>query len=96
MSAPTQFKGKLNELLSQVRLQSQTAALSGGCSGGGGGGGGEKYQLDGFLLQDVKEVLKLQQNGIQALIQVIKEDLVDLGTVNEAMSAVVTKTTKPF
>ena len=30
MSAPTQFKGKLNELLSQVRLQSQTRSISSG------------------------------------------------------------------
>ena len=30
LATPTQFKGRLNELLSQVRLQSQTAVLSGG------------------------------------------------------------------
>ena len=28
MSAPTQFKGRLNELLAKVRLQSQASALS--------------------------------------------------------------------
>ena len=30
ISAPTQFKGRLNELLSQVRLQNQVTGLSGG------------------------------------------------------------------
>ena len=83
MSAPTQFKGKLNELLSQVRLQSQTAALSGVISGGGIVM--EKYPMDPFLLQDIKSVLRRQQEGIHALVAVIKEDLADLGSVEEAL-----------
>ncbi len=91
MSAPTQFKGKLNELLSQVRLQSQTVALR----GSGADGAGEKCQLDGFVLQDVREVLRQQQDGIQALMQVLKEDLGDLATVRQAMSSE-KKSTNPF
>ena len=56
MSAPTQFKGRLNELLSQVRLQSQASAMS---------GGGEKYNMDPFLIGDIRGLLKQQQEGLQ-------------------------------
>jgi nuclear pore complex protein Nup54 len=56
MSAPTQFKGRLNELLSQVRLQSQASAMS---------GGGEKYNMDPFLISDIRALLKQQQDGLQ-------------------------------
>ena len=55
MSAPTQFKGRLNELLSQVRLQSQASAMSGGC---------EKYNMYPYLLSDIKALLKQQQDGL--------------------------------
>jgi len=68
LATPTQFKGRLNELLSQVRLQSQASVLA----------GGEKYTLDQYAVEDIKTVLKDQQNGIQALVQCVKEDLKDL------------------
>lgn len=75
LATPTQFKGRLNELLSQVRLQSQTAVLS----------GGEKYTVDQFAMSDIRGVLKDQQEGIQALVQCVKEDLRDLGIMGEAL-----------
>jgi len=68
LATPTQFKGRLNELLSQVRLQSQASVLA----------GGEKYTLDQYAVQDIKSVLKDQQGGIQALVGCVKEDLKDL------------------
>jgi len=71
LATPTQFKGRLNELLSQVRLQSQTSVLA----------GGEKYTLDQYAVQDIKSVLKDQQEGIQALVQCVKEDLKDLEVI---------------
>jgi len=71
LATPTQFKGRLNELLSQVRLQSQASVLS----------GGEKYTLDQYAVQDIKSVLKDQQEGIQALVQCVKEDLKDLEVI---------------
>ena len=81
MSAPTQFKGKLNELLSQVRLQSQASAQHVLAAAGG-----EKQPpLDEFLIEDVKEVLKQQQVGLQALIGVIKEDMADLSVISDAV-----------
>lgn len=75
LATPTQFKGRLNELLSQVRLQSQTAVLS----------GGDKYTLDQFAVNDIRGVLKDQQEGIQALVACVKEDLRDLGIMVEGL-----------
>jgi len=75
LATPTQFKGRLNELLSQVRLQSQTAVLS----------GGEKYSVDQFALTDIRNVLKDQQEGIQALVACVREDLADLATMAEGL-----------
>jgi len=83
MSAPTQFKGRLNELLSQVRLQAQSRALEGPAAGSADGSGG---QLDTYLLRDIKEVLRQQQEGIQSLVHLIKADLADLA-VAEKLSA---------
>jgi len=76
LETPTQFKGKLNELLSQVRLQSQSMALS----------GTEKYTLDQFAVADIKCVLKDQQQAIQALVQVVKDDLKDLNVMVDGLS----------
>jgi hypothetical protein len=56
MSAPTRFKGRLNELLSQVRLQAQASALS---------GSSEKYNMDPLILGDIRNLLRQQQDGLQ-------------------------------
>jgi len=77
LATPTQFKGRLNELLSQVRLQSQAAVLS----------GGEKYSLDQYAVDDIKCVLKGQQEGIQALVKLLKEDLNDLNVMTSGLEA---------
>ena len=56
LATPTQFKGRLQELLSCVRLQSQTSLL---------GGQADRYSLDQAAVQEVKAVLSEQQAGIQ-------------------------------
>ena len=86
MSAPTQFKGRLNELISQVRHQSQVSAMN-GC---------EKYSMDPFLQQDIKNVLKQQQEGIHALMKAIKEDLGDLNSITDALEEEANKKSKQF
>merc|ERR1712013_275499 len=67
------IRGQLENL--QVRLQSQTAVLS----------GGEKYSVDQFALTDIRNVLKDQQEGIQALVACVREDLADLATMAEGL-----------
>merc|ERR1740128_1224129 len=76
IETPTQFKGRLNEVLSQVRLQSQSASLS----------GTEKYTLDQYAVADIKSVLKEQQQAIQALVTLVKDDLKDLTLMTEGLS----------
>ncbi len=76
LSAPTQFKGRLNELLSQVRLQSQVNGL----------GSGSETHLDQFAKEDVKLLLKQQHEGIQSLVATMKQDLNALELMNEKLS----------
>ncbi|XP_023338811.1 probable nucleoporin Nup54 [Eurytemora carolleeae] len=66
-----------NVCLLQVRLQSQSSVLS----------GNEKYTLDQFAVSDVKSVLRDQQQAIQALVSVIKEDMKDLNIMVDGLSA---------
>jgi len=72
LATPTQFRGRLHELLSCVRLQNQ---------GGAGLGAGERYTLDQGAVSDIKEVLAEQQRGIQAMMQCVKDDFNDLETI---------------
>lgn len=81
ISAPTQFKGRLNELLSQVRLRSQSSnSFQSGSQTPQGGG-----SMDPFLLQDVKQVLKQQQDAIQALVKLITDDIKDLTVITDEL-----------
>jgi len=70
LATPTQFRGRLHELLSCVRLQSQNP-----------GSGGEKYTLDQGAVTDIRDVLAEQQRGIQALMQCVKDDFRDLDVI---------------
>jgi len=72
LATPTQFRGRLHELLSCVRLQNQ---------GGAGLAAGERYTLDQGAVSDIKEVLAEQQRGIQAMMQCVKDDFNDLETI---------------
>lgn len=93
MSAPTQFKGRLNELLSQVRLQSQAAVLTGSSSSGSGS---DKCVMDEYLQQDIKTVLKQQQDAIQALVSLMREDMADLDLISDLAEEEVKKKHKQF
>ena len=84
ISAPTQFKGRLNELLSQVRLQTQVNGL----------GGGDHTKLDQFAKDDIKSLLKQQHDGIQSLVQAMKQDLAALELMNEKLSKTKTSANK--
>jgi len=74
LATPTQFRGRLHELLSCVRLQSQ-----------GVNGGGERYTLDQGAVSDIRDVLAEQQRGIQALMQCVKDDFRDLDVINKKL-----------
>ncbi|XP_067948334.1 nucleoporin p54-like [Watersipora subatra] len=72
LNAPTQFKSRLSELLSQIRLQNQTLATT-PAEGQG--------QLDKIYMAEIKAHLAQQQKGLQELIGIVKDDLADLALI---------------
>ncbi|XP_011602905.1 nucleoporin p54 isoform X2 [Takifugu rubripes] len=76
LNAPTQFKGRLNELMSQIRMQNHFGAVR----------SEERYSVDADLLREIKQHLKQQQEGISRLISVIKDDLEDIKLIEHGLS----------
>lgn len=78
VSAPTQFKGKLNELLAQMRMQrSQWTAM-----------GSNEYTLDKESSDEMKNFLSMHSKAIEVLIDTINKDMKDLETIGEGMSRI--------
>ncbi|KAI5278888.1 Nucleoporin P54 [Manis pentadactyla] len=76
LNAPTQFKGRLNELMSQIRMQNHFGAVK----------SEERYYIDADLLQEIKQHLKQQQEGLSHLISIIKDDLEDIKLVEHGLN----------
>ncbi|XP_039289156.1 probable nucleoporin Nup54 isoform X1 [Nilaparvata lugens] len=74
INMPTHFKGRLSELLSQMRLQRQEATQR-ETSGG--------YSMDPTMKDDIRQYLMMEQNGMAHLIEVIQNDLQDLKLMKE-------------
>merc|ERR1719327_1752184 len=66
LSIPTQYKGRISELLSQLRFMQNSAA---------GSASSEKYNVQSFIQCDIQNLLKQQQDGIAALVEMTKQDL---------------------
>uniref|UniRef100_A0AAR2IJX6 54 kDa nucleoporin n=1 Tax=Pygocentrus nattereri TaxID=42514 RepID=A0AAR2IJX6_PYGNA len=75
LNAPTQFKGRLNELMSQIRMQNHYGAVR----------AEEKYIVDTDLLREIKQHLKQQQEGLSHLISVIKDDMEDIKIIEQGL-----------
>ncbi|XP_031716091.1 nucleoporin p54 isoform X2 [Anarrhichthys ocellatus] len=76
LNAPTQFKGRLNELMSQIRMQNHFGAVR----------SEERYSVDADILREIKQHLKQQQDGLSHLISVIKDDLEDIKLIEHGLS----------
>lgn len=76
LNAPTQFKGRLNELMSQIRMQNHFGAVR----------SEENYYVDSDLLREIKQHLKQQQEGLSHLIGIIKDDLEDIKLIEQGLS----------
>ncbi|XP_040014327.1 nucleoporin p54 isoform X1 [Xiphias gladius] len=76
LNAPTQFKGRLNELMSQIRMQNHVGTMR----------SEERYGVEADLLREIKQHLKQQQEGLSHLISVIKDDLEDIKLVEHGLS----------
>uniref|UniRef100_A0A2K6G9J3 54 kDa nucleoporin n=1 Tax=Propithecus coquereli TaxID=379532 RepID=A0A2K6G9J3_PROCO len=79
LNAPTQFKGRLNELMSQIRMQNHFGAVK----------SEERYYIDADLLREIKQHLKQQQEGLSHLISIIKDDLEDIKLVEHGLNETV-------
>lgn len=75
VSAPTQFKGKLSELLSQMRMQRSQWTSS----------GINEYTLDKESSDEMKSFLTMQQRAMEMLIETVSKDLKDLKTITDGM-----------
>ncbi|XP_013783741.1 nuclear pore complex protein Nup54-like [Limulus polyphemus] len=76
LNAPTQFKGRLNELISQLRMQNHQVSAYRETS---------HYTLDLTLQEEIKQHLRYQQDGISHLISVLKDNMEDLKIIEEGL-----------
>ncbi|KAL8207074.1 UNVERIFIED_CONTAM: Nuclear pore complex protein Nup54 [Gekko kuhli] len=76
LNAPTQFKGQLNELMSQIRMQNHFGAVR----------SEERYYIDANLLREIKQHLKQQQEGLSHLISIIKDNLEDIKLIEHGLN----------
>ncbi|NWI69750.1 NUP54 protein, partial [Todus mexicanus] len=76
LNAPTQFKGRLNELMSQIRMQNHFGTVR----------AEERYYIDADLLREIKQHLKQQQEGLSHLISIIKDDLEDIKLIEHGLN----------
>jgi predicted PurR-regulated permease PerM len=74
---PAQYKGRLNELISQVRLQSQSGLSL----------AQQQFTIEPQTLAEYKEVIKEQQEGISQLVKIVKEDSEDVSVIEEGLTA---------
>jgi len=71
VSAPTQFKGRLSELLSQMRMQRNQFAVNGGA----------EYAIDKEAEDEMKTFLTMQQRAMEVLSETVNKDLKALDVI---------------
>lgn len=76
LTAPMQFKGRLDELMSQMRMQNQIGATLRPDVG---------YHIDVNVQHEIKQHLKRQQEGLSHLINIVKDDLEDVRTIEQGL-----------
>ncbi|KAL1377089.1 hypothetical protein pipiens_016493 [Culex pipiens pipiens] len=80
VSTPTQFKGKLSELLSQMRMQRNQWAHAGGIN---------EYTLDKDSSEEMKSFLTMQQKAMAFLVETVNKDLKDLKIISDGMGRLI-------
>lgn len=75
ISAPTQFKGRISEMLSQLRMRSHVDTQN-----------QERYAMDPIAQDDIKAYLTMEQQGMAQLIATIHTDLESLKIIKDGMS----------
>lgn len=77
VSAPTQFKGRLSELLSQMRMQRDQWSHSGGST---------EYKLDKDSTDEMQTFLSMQQRAMALLIETMNKDIRALKIISDGAS----------
>ncbi|XP_059613938.1 probable nucleoporin Nup54 [Phlebotomus argentipes] len=77
VSAPTQFKGRLSELLSQMRMQRDQWSHSGGSN---------EYKLDKDSTDEMQTFLAMQQKAMALLIETMNKDIRALKIISDDAS----------
>lgn len=49
---------------------------------------GEQYKMEPGVQEDIKQFLKMEQNGISHLVEIINNDLRDLKIISEGMNQI--------
>jgi len=75
LNTPMQYKGRLNELMSQIRLQSQINPAYNNSS----------FIMDDTTKLEIKQHLMQQHCGLMELISIIKDDVDDLKIVENSL-----------
>lgn len=75
LSAPTQFRGRLNELMSQIKLQNNQMTFTDTTV---------QCSLEPGFISQLKEHLQNQQRGISQLVKILKDDMEDLRKIESS------------
>ncbi|GAB1860914.1 Probable nucleoporin Nup54 [Camponotus japonicus] len=75
ISAPTQYKGRISEMLSQLRMRRHIDIQN-----------QERYTMDPIAQDDIKAYLSMEQQGMAQLIATINTDLESLKIIKDGMS----------
>ncbi|EFN74209.1 Probable nucleoporin Nup54 [Camponotus floridanus] len=75
ISAPTQYKGRISEMLSQLRMRRHIDIQN-----------QERYTMDPIAQDDIKAYLSMEQQGMAQLISTINTDLESLKIIKDGMS----------
>uniref|UniRef100_A0A1B0AGX9 Nucleoporin Nup54 alpha-helical domain-containing protein n=1 Tax=Glossina pallidipes TaxID=7398 RepID=A0A1B0AGX9_GLOPL len=79
VSAPTQYKGRISELLSQMRMQRNQYMLA----------GGSEYTIDKDSEEEMKTFLSMQQKAMEVLTDTVNKDLKALQIIIDGMPELV-------
>ncbi|KAJ8934338.1 hypothetical protein NQ314_013379 [Rhamnusium bicolor] len=77
LNIPKQFKGQINELLSNVKMLEGTQKQN-----------NQNYRIDAEAQEEIKQFLRMEQSGIAQLINIINNDLESIKIINEGMNRI--------
>ncbi|KAK5650352.1 hypothetical protein RI129_001381 [Pyrocoelia pectoralis] len=80
LGLPTQFKGQLHEIRCCIELCEIPESAQ-----------NQRYQMDVQVQEDIKQFLKMEQNGIAQLIKIINSDLKSLKLISDGLEKMLKK-----